>query len=71
MGGYFDFRGSTSHISVVYQRISIKFGALSSVHRYLTSHVVEFDVSDNTGNYIFPAARVMNIREHTPENRCV
>jgi hypothetical protein len=35
------------------------------------SHVVEFDVSDNTGNYIFPAARVMNFRAHIPENGCV
>jgi hypothetical protein len=50
MGGYFDFRGSKGHISVIYERISIGFGALSSVHRDLTSHDVEFDVSDNTGN---------------------
>jgi hypothetical protein len=71
MGGYFDFRGSKGHISVIYQRISIGFGALSSVHLDLTSHVVEFDVSDNTGNYIFPAARVMNFRAHIPGNGCV
>jgi hypothetical protein len=71
MGGYFDFRGSNAHISLIYERISIGFGALSSVHRGLISHHLEIDVSDNTGNYIFPGARVMNIREHTPENRCV
>jgi hypothetical protein len=50
MGGYFDFRGSNGHISLIYERISIGFGALSSVHRGLTSHHLEIDVSDNTGN---------------------
>jgi hypothetical protein len=49
----------------------MQFGALSSMHRGLTSHHLEIDVSDNTGNYIFPAARVMNNRAHTPENGCV
>jgi hypothetical protein len=71
MGGYFDFRGSKRHISVIYQRISIGFGALSSVHLDLTSHEVEFDVSDNTGNKIFPAARVRNFCAHIPGNGCV
>jgi hypothetical protein len=50
MGGYFDFRGSKGHISVIYQRISIGFGALSSVPQGLTSGNLEIGVSDNTGN---------------------
>jgi hypothetical protein len=71
MGGYFDFQGSKRHISLIYWRIWIAFVALSSVRIGLTRHHVEFDVSDNTGNYIFPAARVTIFWAQIPENRCV
>jgi hypothetical protein len=65
-----DFRGSKGHISVIYKRISIGFGALSSVHLGLTSHYVEIDVSDNSGNYIFPSEMDMKSRAVVPDIGC-